>query len=64
MRTMNRARALANRRILPSIISEKIPEEEKEWKSKIFANIPKSLENGNTEEIDFWLNIVDNYISL
>jgi len=50
-------------RLLPEYISKWIPEEEKDWKEQIFRNLPKAIELDIPEDIDFWMNCIDVFIS-
>lgn len=54
-------RANAFRRFLPQFIQNKLENEEQQWKTLIFENLPKAIENNNYEEIDFWITTLENY---
>lgn len=63
MTLCNRTRCELYRRLLPDFLREAIPEEEEKWKSAIFETLPVVMQRGDFEEIDFWLGVLDTYIS-
>ena len=63
MTLCNQTRCELFRRLLPAFVRESIAQEEENWKSKIFENLPVVMQRGDFEEIDFWLNVLESYIT-
>lgn len=57
----SKERAENLRKLLPSYLQERIPEEENQIKTAIFTNLRKSIQNSQSLAIDFWLNNLDLY---
>ncbi|OHT00263.1 hypothetical protein TRFO_33092 [Tritrichomonas foetus] len=64
MSACNQARADALKSLLPQYIQDSIEDEQKEWKAAILQKLPDVLSRGKSDEVEFWITALEDYIEL